>query len=223
MIDFGGNYLPGFIGGPRDIASGTERMRDLCSAGIDTLLLTPRYYPAKLTPDEFVSRRNRAIAEIKPGKTRFPRIIAGCEVYIDERLKYISDIGKLALEGTRTIIADMPEGIWESALLDTVWGIQSADYDVIFAHMDSYPAAYAEDLFRLGYKGLLDISAFYGIQNLGRRRKLLDWIDNGYIIGLGSCFDNDEKKAHEKVLGIPKILGPERMEKLSFAGKRILK
>ncbi len=223
MIDFAGSYLPGFIGGEQDISVCTEKIRNLCSAGVDTMILTPRYYPAKLGVAEFIARRDKAIAGLVPGKKRFPKIIPGCEVYIDERLKYISEIGKLAVKGTRTIIADMPAGIWESALLDTLYGIQIADYEVLISHIDRYPVQYAEDLFKLGYRGLIDISAFCGIANIFRCKRYFEWIDKGYIVGVGSNFEHDEKRAHEKTLKLPRILGEERMKMLAERGGKILK
>ncbi len=223
MIDFSGSYLPGFIGGEQDVSACTERIRDLCSAGVDIMILTPRYYPAKLSVAEFISRRDKAISGLAPGKKRFPKIIPACEVYVDERLKYTSEIGKLAIKGTRTIIADMPAGIWESALLDTLYGIQSADYDVLISHIDRYPAKYAEDLFKLGYRGIMDISAFCGISNIFRCKKYFEWIDKGYIVGVGSNFEHDEKRAHEKTLKLPRIIGEERMKALAERGAKILK
>ncbi len=221
MIDFAGNFLPGFIGGPKTVAQGAERISALCRSGIDIMLLTPRYYPAKLSVAEFIARRDKAIADIKPKKP-FPAIIPACEVYIDERLKYISEIGQLAIAGTHTIIADMPDGIWESALLDTIYGIQSTGYDVVISHIDRYPAKYAEDLFSLGYKGIIDISAFCGISNVLRCRKYFEWIDKGNIVAIGTNYTADEKKPIEKLLKIQKIIGQERMKRIESESKRVL-
>lgn len=223
LIDLGGNILPGFVGGSRDIELCAERIRTLYSAGLGAVLMTPRYYPAKMSVEEFIDLRRRVMDNLSAHlPRRMPVLYVGCEVYVDERLKYISSIGELAVKGTRTIIADMPAGLWETALLDTLDGIRMADYDVLIAHIDRYPQQYAEDLFKLGYKGIIDVDALMGVQNLMRRKKLLEWIDNGNIVALASNFEADEKRAHEKIIKVHSVVGDQRSEALAESSARYL-
>lgn len=223
LFDLGGNILPGFVGGSRDIESCAERIETLYSSEVKAVLLTPRYYPAKMSVDEFVALRNNVLLKLSHAMPRrAPVLYLGCEVYIDERLKYIPSIGELAAVGTRTIIADMPDGAWETALLDTLDGIRMADYEVLIAHIDRYPVQYAEDLFKLGYKGLIDVSAFVGVSNIVRRKKLLEWIDKGHVVGLASNFEADEKRAHEKIIKVHGVIGPQRSAMLAESSARYL-
>ena len=223
LIDLGANILPGFVGGSRDIESCAERIKILYSSGLGAALLTPRYYPAKMSVDEFVALRNNVLmnlSEAMPKKS--PVLYLGSEVYVDERLKYISEIGDLAVMGTRTIIAAMPEGAWETALLDTLYAIKMADYEVLIAHIDRCPDWYAEDLFKLGYRGIIDISALLGVTNLFRRKQLLDWIDEGHIVGLATNFDADEKRAYEKIMKVHSVIGDKRAAALAESSARAL-
>ncbi len=208
QIDLGGNVLPGFVGGSKDIEICADRLRTLYSAGVAALVLTPRYYPAKMSVAEFTTLRNKillGLSENMPKKC--PVLYLGSEVYLDERLKYISDIGSLAVYGTRTIIVDMPEGIWETNLLDTLYAIRMADYEILISHIDRCPEGYVKDLFKLGYKGILDGSALIGMNNLLRRNRFFEWIDGGNIVGVASNFASDEKRAHEKIMKLHSILG----------------
>lgn len=223
LIDLGANLLPGFVGGSRDIDACAERIRTLYSSGIAAAVLIPRYYPAKMSIEEFLSLRYRIIESLAvhmPKKS--PALYLGSEVYIDERLKYSSAIGELAIAGTRTIIVDMPSGVWETALLDTLDGIRATDFDVLISHIDRYPVQYAEALFKLGYKAIIDVQAFSGMANLRRRKQFLSWIDEGHIVGLGSNFDAAEKRAHEKILKIHEIIDDTRSEKLAESSARCL-
>ncbi|MGM9642083.1 MAG: CpsB/CapC family capsule biosynthesis tyrosine phosphatase [Eubacteriales bacterium] len=222
MIDFSANYLPGFIGGSADGKSCSQRIKKLRAAGVDVMILTPRYYPSKLSVEEFIDRRDGAVEALGNGGGRFPMLIKACEVYIDKSLDSISTLGMLAIGGTRTIIADMPSGAWESELLNTIYGIQSADYDVIVAHIDRFTTAYAEDLFELGCKGTVDVSAFFGLSGFFRRQKLFRWIDEGKIVGIGTNFDRDNRHACDLMSRLPQILGKERTKKLEQTGKRLL-
>ena len=151
QIDLGGNVLPGFVGGSKDIEICAERIRTLYSAGVAAAVLTPRYYPAKMSVAEFTTLRAKMLSDLSQNMPKkSPVLYLGSEVYLDERLKYISDIGSLAVYGTRTIIVDMPEGVWETDLLDTLYAIKMADYEILIAHIDRCPEGYVKDLFKLG-------------------------------------------------------------------------
>lgn len=223
LIDLGANLLPGFVGGSRDVEACAERIKILYSSGLGAALLTPRYYPAKMSVSEFVGLRSTVLANLSGQMPkRSPALYLGSEVYVDERLKYISDIGDLAVTGTRTIIAVMPEGAWETALLDTLDAIRMADYDVLISHIDRCPDWYAEDLFKLGYRGIIDVEGLVNLTNIFKRKQLLDWIDAGYIVGLASSFSADEKRAHEKIMRVRAVIGDERAEMLAESSAHAL-
>ena len=67
QIDLGGNVLPGFVSGSKDIETCAERLRTLYSAGIAAAVLTPRYYPAKMSVEEFIVLRDNhpAFAKVR--------------------------------------------------------------------------------------------------------------------------------------------------------------
>ena len=223
LIDLGGNLLPGFVGGMKDVRACSERLGALYSAGVVAAVLTPRYYPAKMSVGEFTSFREKILRDLSLNMPEdCPALYLGCEVYIDERLKFIPSISELAVWGTRTMIADMPDGVWESTLLDTLDSIRSADIEVLIAHIDRYPESYSEDLFKLGYRAIIDASAFSGIGNLLRRKKFLSWIDEGYIVGIAGNFEADEKRIAEIATKVSDVLGEERSVKLAESSARLL-
>lgn len=223
LIDLGGNLLPSFVDGSRDVKACAERISALYNAGVGAAVLTPRYYPAKRSVEDFLDFRQRVLLSLSyhmPDKC--PALYLGCEVYVDERLKYISTIGELTVLGTRTMIAYMPEGEWEGSLIDTIETIRAVGIEVLIAHIDRYPEKYAEGLFKCGYRAIIDASAFVGISNLRRRKKLLSWIDEGHVVGIGSNFEPDEKRSGDIVAKVVDILGEERAERLAETGARVL-
>ena len=223
LIDLGANLLPGFVGGSRDIEACAERITTLYSSGLGAALLTPRYYPAKMSVSEFIDLRTTVLMNLSEHMPkRSPALYLGSEVYVDERLKYISDIGDLAVMGTRTVIAVMPEGSWETALLDTLYAIKMADYDVLIAHIDRCPDWYAEDLFKLGYRGIIDVESLVNISSIFKRKQFFEWIDNGYIVGLSTNFAADEKRAHEKIMKVHSVIGDKRTASLAESSAHAL-
>ena len=177
LIDLGGNLLPSFAEGAKNVNACAERMSLLYSAGVDAAVLTPRYYPAKRSVEDFIEFRERVLHSLSYNMPdECPALYLGCEVYVDERLKYISTIGELTVLGTRTMIAYMPEGEWEGALIDTIETVRAVGIEVLIAHIDRYPDKYAEALFKCGYRAIIDASAFVGMANLRRRKRFLSWI-----------------------------------------------
>jgi hypothetical protein len=223
LIDLGGNLLPAFAEGSGDVKACAERLAVLEKAGIAAAVLTPRYYPAKRSVEDFLEFRERVLHSLSYNMPeKCPALYLGCEVYVDERLKYISTIGELTVLGTRTMIAYMPEGEWEGALIDTLEAIRAVGIEVLVAHIDRYPDKYAEDLFKCGYRAIIDASAFVGMANLRRRKKFLSWIDEGNIVGIGGNFDSDEKRVGEIIAKVNDLLGEERARKLAESSARIL-
>ena len=223
FIDLGGNLLPGFADGAKDVKSCAERLSALYRAGVDAVVLTPRYYPAKRSVEEFLNFRVKVLDSLSYNMPEeFPVLYLGCEAYVDDRLKYISTIGELTVQGTRTLIAYMPEGEWDGSLIDTLEAIRAVGIEVLIAHIDRYPDRYAEDLFKCGYRAILDASAFVGMANHRRRKKFLSWIDEGYVAGIGTSFEADEKHVGETVEKALAFLGEERAEKLAESSARVL-
>ena len=223
FIDLGGNLLPGFADGAKDVKSCAERLSALYSAGVDAVVLTPRYYPAKRSVEEFLDFRVKVLDSLSYNMPEeFPVLYLGCEAYVDDRLKYISTIGELTVLGTRTLIAYMPEGEWDGSLIDTLEAIRAVGIEVLIAHINRYPDRYAEDLFKCGYRAILDASAFFGIANHRRKKKFFSWIDEGKVVGIGTSFDPDEKHVAETVEKVIAALGEERAEKLAESSARVL-
>ena len=223
FIDLGGNLLPAFAEGSRDVKACAERISALYNAGVDAAVLTPRYYPAKRSVEDFLNFRESMLLSLSYHMPDLcPALYLGCEVYVDERLKYIPTIDELTVLGTRTLIVYMPEGEWDGSLIDTLETLRAVGIEVLIAHIDRYPESYAEDLFKCGYRAIADASSFIGMANLRRRKKLLSWIDEGHVAGIGTGFDPDEKRVEEIMAKVFDILGEERVEKIAESSARLL-
>ena len=248
IFDLGGNILPAFAEGTKGIKACSERLAVLYSAGVDAAVLTPRYYPAKRSIEDFVAFRKNVLHTLSYNMPEnCPALYLGCEVYIDERLKYISKIDELTVWGTRTMIAYMPEGEWNAPLFDTIEAIRAVGIEVLIAHIDRYNDRYAESIFKYGYRAIIDVSAFVGFSNLWRRKKYLSWIDQGYVIGIGSNYEvkkrrianfifktancvglqlnektNEKKRISRIIAKAVKVIGEERLGKLAESSARVL-
>jgi Capsular polysaccharide biosynthesis protein len=104
----------------------------------------------------------------------------------------------------------MPAPPWNDRLIEALMDIKPLrGLKVILAHVERYDYNDIEALFRLGLKGQLNASAF---GSFGKRRRYRGWIDDGYVIALGSDI-HGEGRAYDEYLHTMNILG-ERGQRL---------
>ncbi len=216
MIDVTAKVLPGADGGCKNKEEAAVCLRQYCEMGIGAVVATPYYTPSRTTISRFATARRRAVGDFASIYNKdMPKVYMGAEVLVDERLNTMPDIYRLAVDGTRLIIADMPQTEWDSYLIDVLSGLVSSDFDVLIAHLNRHPIEYAESLFALGFVGQLDISAFSGFGGIKNKKRYLNWIDNGYIVSLGDALGGECDKPPERLWRVLDILGDDRTQMLA--------
>lgn len=140
MTDTHTHILPGMDDGAADVEQSLAMLRASYAQGVDTVVLTPHFYPARESLDGFLSRREAAFAELQAAAgANLPRLILGAEVAWFPGIERMEDIGRLTLGDTPYLLLELPYRAWTQEHLDSVWAL-SADGRVIpvLAHMDRY-------------------------------------------------------------------------------------
>lgn len=115
-----------------------------------------------------------------------PSILLGAEVLICEGLENMDGLRELCLEGTNVLLLEMPfiNGTnWTNKLYNTAEEILNMGIQPVLAHVDRYPAKAIEPLLK---KGLLAQVNADGLCRMFKRRQLIEWINNGSVVALGS-------------------------------------
>ena len=137
IFDLHTHILPAMDDGSRSPAQSVQLLRQLAGQGVQTACATPHYYPWRETPREFCLRRQEALEQLAPflGTEHLPRLKLGAEVAFCPGLSRRADLEPLALEGTRTLLLELPFAPWERAVLDEVTAlVLDRRFQVILAH-----------------------------------------------------------------------------------------
>lgn len=139
-VDFHTHILPGVDDGSRSVAESLELLRISAAQGIREVVLTPHFYPQYDTPQRFLEKRDRAMAEllshVEPG---MPGLRLGAEVYFFPNMSHSEDLRQLAIGGTDCILVEMPASPWTDRMyreLELIY--DNHGLTPIIAHVDRY-------------------------------------------------------------------------------------
>lgn len=142
MIDFHTHILPGIDDGSRDIEM-TERMLEMeLEQGVTHIYATPHFYAHRRSVQQFVERREGALASVRGLLTRredLPKITAGAEVYYFTGMGRADHLKELCIQGTDMILLEMPFEQWHSDQLRDVEDIMRRHHlRIVLAHVERY-------------------------------------------------------------------------------------
>ncbi len=233
MVDFHTHILPAIDDGSKCMDDSNNLLADLESQGIYDVVLTPHFYPDQISADEFISKRDNAIAMLKSNNklSNKMRLYAGAEVYCNEYLLLANDLTPFCIEGTSLMLLELPfsskwpNEIWR--LIDKL--ISKHSITPIIAHAERYPAVMknhpADVLSKLIDQGCIIQCNCSSFLNPEISSKVLRLLDIGLINILGSdCHDVLSRPPLFKraCAVIVSELGKETLEKLNNNATRLI-
>lgn len=185
--DFHTHLLPDVdCSGNPDIAC--QLINNMKEAGIENIVLTPHFYPQRNSSvPEFIAKRNSKIdillKKMEETGIKEVNIIPAAEVLLCPGLDHLEDLRLLCIEGTSTLLVEMPDLPWNEGLLDTLSSIRDLNIDVIIAHADRYGNKESEKLIAMGFGVQLNADSLCAFSG---KKSLLNWANQGYVLALGS-------------------------------------
>ena len=212
MCDFHSHILPAADHGSDSEKTSHTQLDIIAKAGVSAVVATPHFYAHRENVESFLLRREHTARLIMPyAKELGIDLYLGAEVLVCVGMEHMEGLEKLCIEGTNTLLLEMPFSYWNADLLATVYEISRMNFQVVIAHIDRYLAKNnIEDLFeipRLLYQ--VNASSLCGFQG---RRKLLSLIDDGEVCALGS--DLHGVKGYRKFTKAVNIMGGKRAAEL---------
>lgn len=187
-IDFHSHILPEADHGSSDLDTSLDMVCRAQMAGIDLMIATPHFYPAVDSFSRFAQRRSRCAHTLSQALREMdaPKLMIGAEVHLCEGLEHLEELDQLCIEGTRTLLLEMPFGTrWTDAMYRTVEALcTERDLEIVLAHIERYPVQQMDELMQL-----LDVKAQVNASVLCRRfkrRRILSLIEQGRVHALGS-------------------------------------
>lgn len=140
MIDMHTHILPCIDDGAENEEVSLELIRREVEQGVDTIVFTPHYYGQKFSPERFLENRQKAFEKIE-GKFDGVNVKMAAEVYFsEEKIASTRSLCKLAIEGTKYILLELPlNTVWSEALWFRLRDfVYDTEYTPIIAHAERY-------------------------------------------------------------------------------------
>ncbi len=196
LVDFHTHILPRMDDGSDSVSRSLEMLTLEKKQGIDTVVLTPHFYPDNEHPERFLERRAHSkelLFDALHDKSNLPELLLGAEVRYFEGISDCEYLSQLAIENTDHVLIEMPMMRWSDRMLDELCDVsQKQGLTPIIAHIDRYvdpvrSCIGVEELFEMPI--LIQASADFYIRRSTRRRAL-KMLERGAIHLLGSDAHN---------------------------------
>lgn len=146
LTDYHCHILPGIDDGAENADMTLKMIALMKSQGVERIAATPHFYAHReKSVADFLEKRRAAFTQIRDSSA-ISDIRLGAEVAIEHGISELPDIEKLAIEGTRIILLELPYRRFASWMAEEIYHI-SAEYNlkVMLAHVHRYPAYYSKE------------------------------------------------------------------------------
>ena len=198
VVDFHSHILPGIDDGSKDISMSREMLSRIKRSGVDTVVATPHFYGNRRSLEHFLERRAGAYEQVMqiPESER-PEIMLGAEVAFYSGLTRENDLHKLLIEGTNTMLLEMPFSVWTDFELNEVASLCiDHGFEIVIAHLERYtdfePSHMIDQLLRLPVHVQINAGTLLPWMS---RRPWLKMFKNGEAKVLGSDCHNLTSRA----------------------------
>ena len=141
-FDFHTHILPDIDDGSKSVDESLQMLAMEKEMGVDTVVLTPHFYPQSDQPHSFLARRQRAfekLTEAAAVKDNLPQLKLGAEVYYFNGIGNWEGLKDFAIEGTNYVLIEMPFSSWTDRMYDELDSIyHNLGLVPVVAHIERY-------------------------------------------------------------------------------------
>lgn len=167
MIDLHCHILPGIDDGAKDVSEAKSMLAMQHASGVESLCLTPHFYPEEKSIETFLTERERAweslCAVLAPQEKTQIRL--GAEVHYCEQLLTL-DLRGLTLGGSDYLLLELPGRRYPAYAVQIMEALLCKGITPVFAHVERY-AYFREEpellkrLVELGALAQVSVQALY--------------------------------------------------------------
>lgn len=195
ICDFHSHIMPETDHGCTSVDEAIAQLKLAKSRGVTRVVSTSHFYPHKDSVESFIQRRNSAYNSIvERGVDGLPQIRLAAEVLLCANMDVLPDLDKLCVNGTRTIIVELPFNDFGSEYVRAVEGMVLQGYQVILAHAECYDAKNIEKM--LGVGALIQINAS-ALASVFVKKAFKSWMHRRKIVALGSDIHGVDKRSYK--------------------------
>ncbi len=227
VIDFHSHVLPSIDDGSSSTEMSVEMLKATYEQKIRKIVATPHFYPERMNLSSFLERRRDAVRKLLPyyNKEEMPTVYVGAEVAYYPSIGDGEIIRKLCIQGTDTILIEMPFTRWSNYDIDNILRLKrEQDLNVVIAHIERYMDWQKKDTLPYLVENGIRIQS-NGEFFLSSKREAIKLLEKGYIHILGSDMHNTTTRKQtllEAREEIKKRLGEEYIRLLLMNTKPLL-
>lgn len=207
------HILPAIDDGSQNVETSVKMVQKLQAQGAEAIILTPHYYSDSISLDDFISRRDSALRELKAAlPTGSPKLIPAAEVYITKYLFSNEHLERLKICNSDYVLIEHPFSC--SFGQDTYDRLLRLNYEFkikpVLAHIERYPALMEDgdlldEYIDMGCIAQVNISSFTESPR-SIRKKLIKYLEAGRIHIIGSDCHNLDSRAPKYESGVKEII-----------------
>lgn len=184
VVDFHSHILPCVDHGSDSLETSLKQVEYARLNGVSRIIATPHFYPHKHLIDDFLKRREQGYQVLSNAiSSSDVEIRIGAELLVCENVFRMPGIEKLCINGTNTLLLELPMVKLEIRHYNMVKDVIKAGFDVVIAHVDRYAPKFIDSLTDLGIGFQLNASA---MRRLIKTSRLTKWLKERRIYALGS-------------------------------------
>ena len=223
IIDFHSHILPCVDHGSDGLDTSESQVTLMNNAGVDTVVLTPHFYPNLNKVSTFTSEVTAAAEALASRCKERPRFCLGAEVLYCDGIEEMEDIDKLCIKGTNILMIELPvTDEWSRSMIYSLKRL-SARHTVVLAHIDRYVGIHDRSLMSLLSEDNIiaqinSSSLFHGKM----RRELKAYIESGHIYAIGSDLHGNDKRNYQRFVKARRMLGEESYSEIMTRAGELL-
>ena len=138
-IDLHSHILPQLDDGSDSVEMSLAMLYQMAEQGVDVVCATSHYYAKYSSIPAFCERRAEALERLSSVLTaELPRVLPAAEVAYFPHMEE-QDLTPLCIQGTRTLMLEMPFSDWTGLQLETVEAlVLDCRYDVVLVHPERF-------------------------------------------------------------------------------------
>jgi len=147
MTDLHTHILPGVDDGAKTVEESIAMLMCEYRQGVDTVVLTPHYYPEREDIADFLSRRQIAWEQLEAAvqslpeaeRTQIPQLVLGAEVAYVPQLEARGDLRALCIGDTSNMLLELPFYSWDKLFVRQLYVfLERVGVTPVLAHMERY-------------------------------------------------------------------------------------
>lgn len=140
IVELHSHILPQFDDGSTSVEMSLAMLKKMAEQGITVVCATSHYYEDENTITTFCERRNQALKNLLAVMPQgLPRILPAAEVAYFPHISEKCDLKKLCIEGTRTLMLEMPFCEWNDFQVEEVNAlVLDMGFNVVLVHPERF-------------------------------------------------------------------------------------